>query len=312
MNQPKLNQLPEELYSGRMTEKEVINQICSFVAQNYPIYGLHKYDEDFRQDIILRLLERGSHVLHLFNPKFGDFFTFLYCYVSTLINTRLKTLGMISIREKLTFEESINTLDDKETKYHRIDFTNFEEPKAPLAQRKITPEELQSAVKDLTLRHKDKKVFILALKSSYYLTDEQIQRICKLYGFKPEYFYNMVQQCKDSLETKSIRREKAKERRNFAYYHHKRYSRILRDLEEEETMEHKYLLQRKYESRQKKHLQNWNRLNQAFEKGLLYLRPTNKTVANLMGICERQVNYYINCAKKEIEKTESENNKKSN
>ena len=162
MNQTNLNQLPELLYSGKMTEKQVINEICSFVAQNYPIYGLHKYDEDFRQDIIVRLLEKGPHILHLFNPRFGDFFTFLYCYVSTLINTRLKTLGMCSLREKLSFEEGINIHNDKETQYHRIDFTNFEVPKAPLAQRKITPDELQQAVKDLTLKHQDKKVFILA------------------------------------------------------------------------------------------------------------------------------------------------------
>jgi hypothetical protein len=27
----------------------------------------------------------------------------------------------------------------------------------------------------------------------------------------------------------------------------------------------------------------------------------SKTIANLLGICERQVNYYINCARKEYE-----------
>ena len=51
--------------------------------------------------------------------------------------------------------------------------------------------------------------------------------------------------------------------------------------------------------------QNWKRLNRAFENGLLYLRPTTKTVANLMGICERQVSYYINTAKKEIEEMDN-------
>jgi hypothetical protein len=46
-------------------------------------------------------------------------------------------------------------------------------------------------------------------------------------------------------------------------------------------------------------------LNKAFEEGHLYLRPTNKTIANLLGICERQVAYYIKCAKREYDNDSS-------
>ena len=305
MNQKDPNQLLELYNSGKINEKQFTNEICSFVSKNYPVYGLHKYDEDFRQDIIVSLLEKCPHIIHLFNHQYGDFFTFLYCYVCSLINTKIKSLSIISVREKLSMEEFVNIYNEKQYKYHTINYTHLESPKPPLAPKKIPPEELQEALKSLSLKHKDKKVFILALKSSYYITDEQINRICELYHFKPEYFYSMIQQCKESLENKSFKREQAYERRNFAYYHHKRYNRIIKDLTENEISERNYVLQHRYESMEKKHTQNWKRLNRAFENGLLYLRPTTKTVANLMGICERQVSYYINTAKKEIEEMDN-------
>ena len=91
MNQQDPNLLIEKFQRGFLSEKETVDKICSFVTQNYPIYGLHKFDEDFRQDVILNLLERGPHLLHLFNPQYGDFFTFLYCFVSTIINTKRKS-----------------------------------------------------------------------------------------------------------------------------------------------------------------------------------------------------------------------------
>ncbi len=306
MKHEDLNQLLEKHRSGLMTEKEVINVICTFVARNYPVFGLHKYDEDFRQDIILHLLERGPHLIHLFNPDFGDFFTFLYCYVSTLINSTLKKKVISSMKESLNLEESIYTLGEKEKKYTRIDFNNFEIKKPPFSPQKIPVEELQKALKELSLRHQDKKVIILALKSSYYLTDEQIERICSIYGIKPEYFYNMVQHCKESLSNKNQRREKALERRNFAYYHHKRYNRIIQNIKDNDVPDYNNLMKDEYKYKEKKHHHNWMRLNEAFEKGHLYLRPTTKTVAYIMGMCERQVNYYLRCAKKEIEKKEDE------
>lgn len=302
MKQIDLNALPEKLRNGTLSEKEVVNEFCCFVAKNYPLYGLHKYDEDFRQDIILSLIERGPYLLQLYNPQLGDFFTFLYCYISTLINSRFKKNITSSMKERLAIEESISGFEEKEIKYHRIDFTNFEVPKIPFAHKSVPPEELQKALKSLSLKHQDKKVIILALKSSYYLTDEQIHRICSLCNINPDDFYNMIQHCKDSLENKLCRWEKAQERRNFAYHHHKRCNRIIYDLNDDDNPDYKLIMKKKYESKDQKHLNNLNKINNSFEKGNISLRTRNKTIAFLMGICERQVNYYINCAKKEMYK----------
>lgn len=297
-----LNELSKKMYHGLLSEKKMLEYICSFVIHNYPVFGLQKYDEDFRQDVLLSFIEKGHRVLNQFNPAFGDFFTFLYCSICTIINTIIKKEIIHKMKETINIEESILNFEEKEQKYYRIDFNNFELPKVPFAASKISPEEIKKTLKSLSLKHHNKTILILALKSSYYLTDEQIHRICKISGIAPEYFYSLIQHCKDSLDIKSERRERAEERRNFAYYHHKRYNKIMQKLDDDMFPDEQDKIKEKYLFMEHKHRHNWNRLNQAFEKGHIYLRPTNKTVANLMGICERQVNYYINCARKELKK----------
>ena len=78
---------------------------------------------------------------------------------------------------------------------------------------------------------------------------------------------------------------------------------LLKDPEEDQNA----ILSERFERLERKHARNWIKLNKSFEEGHLYMRPTNKTVANLLGICERQVAYYINSAKKEIDNISFDN-----
>ena len=296
------NELPEKFNEGELSQKEVIELLCSFVTQNFPLFGLQKYDEDIRQEILLAIVEKGIHIISVYNPKIGDFFTFFYCHVCSIINTLIKKKSSINLQDKLNMVEGINSVNEKEAVYHKITFENFELSKAPLKRQELSPLQLQQVLKELKLSAQDKKIIILALKSSYYLTDEQIVKLCKIYKIKMEDFYGMVQYCKNSILEKSDRRVKTQERRNFAYYHHRRYKSLLDEILKEPTNEQNDIMSSKFQRLEKKHANNWERLNKSFEEGHLYLRPTNKTVANLLGLCERQVAYYIKCAKRESEK----------
>lgn len=294
-----LNLLAEKYRSGELSEKAVIDKMTVFVVKNYPMYGLHKYDEDFRQDIILNLLERGSRLLHIFNPKYGDFFTFLYCNICTLINTALKARAQETVREKLNIDECIQQYEEKEIKYHRINYRHFEAPKIPFSYKKVSPEYFQQAIKELSLCGKEKKVLILALKSSFYITDRQIQKICRMYGMKTEEFYKIIQYCKDTLEHKCSRFNITNQKRNFAYYHHKRCSYISRKYSEDLSSVNKAYKAKEWQKKDRKHLYSMNRLNSTLRKGY-YLRTSNRIVANVMGLSERQVNYYMNSIRNEV------------
>ena len=308
MNHKELNLIPQQLKSGQITVKEAVNQTGTFLMENYPMFGLHKYDDDFRSDIIVAFLERGEHIFELYHPEMGEYMTFLFSYVSTLINSRLKYLAKYSIHQKVTQEEALRMLDEKEIRYQNINYPSLYSPKIPYSYNKVSAEELRKTLKDISEGNSDKKLLVLALKSSFYITDSQIDKICRLYKIEKRIFYEIIEFCKNSVTRKEFRRMRVQERRNYAYYHHKRYKRLLEKLKEEDEVFSNRILISKLTQKENRYKNKWENLNKSFEEGLLNLRPTNKTIADLLGICERQVTYCLSCARKEVEK---KNNKKT-
>lgn len=307
MNQKELNLIPQQLLLGQITVKEAVNRSGTFLMENYPMFGLGKYDDDFRSDIIVAFLERGEHILELYHPEMGEYLNFLFSYVTTLINTRLKSLAKYSIHQKVTQDEALRMLDEKEIKYQNINYQNLYSPKIPYSYNKVSAEELRKTLKDISEGKSDKKLLVLALKSSFYITDPQIEKICRIYKIEKKSFYDIIEFCKNSITHKELRRIKVQERRNFAYYHHKRYKRLLEKLEEDNVTFGNSLLIEKLKQKERRYKNRWKNLNKSFESGLLNLRPTNKTIADLLGICERQVTYCLSCVKKEVEKKYSKN-----
>ena len=312
MKNYELDYVLKDLNSGTITVKQAVNRICTFISKNYPVFGLHRYDEDFRSEIILAFLERGEHILSLYNPEAGNFFTFIYCYLNTLASSKRKVHAKSSVSEIVVMEELKKTVEEKALKYTGINYSHIDMPKAPYAYKPVPAEELKNALQELASCNADKKILVLALKSSFYLPDSQIDRICKLYKINKEHFYELIQVCKNSIQKKSDKRWKIQERRNSAYYHHQRYKTIINKLSQDDISHENDILISRISRKQQKCKKQWSKLNHSFEKGLMKLRPTNRTVANLLGICERQVSYYINCAKKEVEKKQETKDSDSN
>lgn len=297
MKKIELNQIPEKLQNGSMTKKQAIDFISSYIYLNYPIFGLERYDEDFREDILLYVIEKGAVILEHYDKTQGEFFTFLYCYILSLTHTKLRAIVQRNIKDTLTIKESINTLSEKEYSYNNINYNLFDYNKVPYAHKKIDPENFKKTFQNLK---GDKKFFVIAIKSAYYLTDFQIEKLCNYYKINETEFYSTIQYCKNLLLKKSDKKMKLLERRNYAYYHKKKYDLRLQIIKSELNQNEDILLKNKFIEKEYKHKKNWIRLNKDLDKGILMLRPTNKTIAKILGICERQVAYYIDIAKKKF------------
>lgn len=299
-----LNSFPSKIKMGLITYQEAVNELSSFILKNFRVFNLQKFDEDFRSELVITFLENGVKFLQSYNSEIGDFFSFLYCYINSMVTTKIRSLTQKKMKDTLTISESINTFEEKEYKYSKITHHVSEIPKVPYAYKTSNIEELKKIFSNIN--NSDKKILVLAMKSSFYLSDIQINRICKIYKIKVEDFYTVIQFFKESLLSKNEKRLKAEERRNFAYYHQKRYNMQINKLQTSDQSE--VLITQNLESKKNKHYKNWKNMNKKLEDGYLYLRPTTKSVADMLGICERQVTYYINCAKKEIDNQNSNDN----
>ena len=298
MKKVNLNKIPSDIENGILSQKEAVNLICSFINFNYPVFGLEKYDEDFREEIILAFLEKGELMISHYDKNQGEFFNYLYCYILSLVHTRLRVLAKKNITDTITIVESINTLEEKKYKYSSISYNTFEIPKVPYSYKTVTPEDLRKTFSNV---QGDKKLLVLAIKSAFYINDEQVTKVCSSYNLNENDFYDAIQYCKNLLLSKAERKTKMQERRNHAYYHHKKYEFHLRMINESDNSNNNNILITRINKKNSKQLRSWSKLNKKFEKGFILLRPTNKVVADILGICERQVAYYLSCAKKYLD-----------
>jgi len=136
-----------------------------------------------------------------------------------------------------------------------------------------------------------KTALILALKSSYYIPAERIDIVSSYCSLNSAELHRIIIELNSLLYSKISRRNLIIERRNNAYYFHRKYAAQLkygsRDKLQASAVSEKYARQ----------TENWKRKNALLQNSRYRVCPTNKMIADLLGICERQVSYYINRAK---------------
>ncbi|MCR4742234.1 MAG: hypothetical protein K5866_05130 [Treponema sp.] len=284
---------------GKLSEEKFLEKLTLYILHNKKLLGLQKYGEDFIQDLLLKILETGSKFLASYDSKIGPFENYFNAYLSTLIHTNKKAMVKKIIESKVFDEESINNYPEKSARYELLELPPEFKPKAPYSFNKIEKEDFDRIFK-LEPNKKDKRLLVLALKSSFYITDFQIENLCKFYELDPKDFLNSIQYCKSSITEKSKRREMFIQRRNKAYCYHKKYEKELNFLKEKEYVQEPESLKKELEAKNNKHKESWTKLNEKFNKGFLSLKPSNKTVAKILGISERQVCYYLYCLKHDL------------
>ncbi|MBE6350954.1 MAG: hypothetical protein E7062_09455 [Spirochaetaceae bacterium] len=316
-----INELYSLVSTGSLSEKEALDILVVYISKNPILFGLVGYDEDFRSELILLILEKGEVLFKNYNKMNGSFFTYLYCYIKSSIFVLIKHLDVSKYHEYFDFYEGIETYNENQLSYmkNEVDwieqnFITYQESIQRNLQQKDeffstneTPLEKLKTTSPLLAK---KIVLVLILKSSYYITDTQINKLCENFELDKEDILNKVQKLKNSLGDKIDRKHSYEERRNNAYYRRKKYATKIENLKEkndEISLIKKDAFERKFEKTTK----CWKNLNEKLQSGFRNIRPTNKVVANLTGICERQVSYYIKNAKElDINNDEENNNKK--
>ncbi len=291
-----LNVLLELITTGVLSTKEGVKVLASYVCNNYKIFGLQKYDEDFRSDIFLAILEKGEKIFDLYKPECGDFFTFVFCFIKSLTKARLKKFAKNIIDEKIAMDESIFEYDNLVAKYNSISAKDYTYSTVPFKTKQITYEQLKEGLSKNKIQKCNKGLFILILRNAYFLKDDFISKTAKIYGIDEEIFFQAIQYLRDAIFNKKERLEQDKEKRNISYYRHKKYSEQQNHLNEDDKINNdikKSILQKKDENQ----IHNVNSMNNKLNGAHIYLRPQTRIIADILGLCERQVNYYLHCIK---------------
>lgn len=313
-----INSIPEKIKDGKLTAREAVNQLAVFIVQNPAIFGLPKNDEDLISEVVMHFLEKSENSFEHFNPNYGSFFTYFFCYVKSVIITCSRKRMTRFTQDSHSINESILDYDSHNEAYSSIDFNEIGKGTVPYSIKKIPVEAFQLASKSEYYKIKkidssknnlpkirefsehstkiERIILILALKSSYYITDEQITRISEICRINENHLRDAIHLLNQDLIEKAERHISLVNRRNRAYYLKKKYENELSQIELNNINNLSYSkdkITKKYEN-QSNHLELFNEL---LKNGVINIRPTNKAVADIMGLCERQISYYLNKAK---------------
>lgn len=312
-----VNEIPEKIKEGIITKDEALHQLVVFVLKNKNVFNLINISEDLLNDIIVSLLEKGTSFLDIYDPAYGKFFTFFYCHVKSSMTSRKRSFYIRNSKEQhILFEEQMKCNDSENNDFL---YKKSEYSESPYESSEEKYKDLQLACK--TDRYRIKKylvdnnnknedeifikeklrllspimaeriLLILTLKSCYYINDIQILTISEILNIDFYLLQQIIQELKNNLLDRAERKKSIEIRRNKAYYKHRLYKNKLLFLEENEYI--KIDNQNKYE----KYTSYWMSLNNLLERGTLQLKPTNKKLSEYLGICERQISYYIKKAR---------------
>lgn len=303
MNELDLNKIPSLVESGELSERQALNKIAVFIYTNLPLFQLHRYDNDFREDVIADFLEGGSHFLGKYNPKIGTFFPFLYSHITRLIQKKVKSKARLMVLDACSIQDQqTEALFDSE-KYGVFTPVFLAENKAPYSAKRIRAEDLKKGIEKPLMTRKQKIIFIVLLKYIFFIDEDSLYEICNEYSLNYDLVIQYAEICKKSLNHKIEQIREKEYSRNNSYFFHKNYKSRLNyvseDVKDEDDVKSQSI-NRKLNM----HTKVWKSKNFDLQKRAGHLVTSNKVIAKLMNICERQVRYYIEVAWKLNQKEE--------
>lgn len=302
--------LPELLSNGEINLRDALDLIAT-EAILYPCkFGIRENIKEYSSDLYFAIRRNGYFIFDHYKNEYGSFKTYLTSFIKFQIKEIKRNFYKIYAKQKIfehdeetEYESSKERYEKNEIEYKIAHFKPYNLEKnecAPFSRE--TPDILdffrktKQTVKKLTL--------VLALKSCFYLTEENIIEISQYCQIDFKKFAKIIESLKKTLDFKQKKYEQILERRDFSYYmHRKYYDKIIEQKEENISDEE---TKRLYTF----HTERWLNKNNFLQNRSYKVCPTNKAIADILGICERQVGYYINSADKLLENQKKKKGKK--
>lgn len=310
-NELSVQNLPELIEEGKITRKEAINFIAEELYKKPESLVVMNISEEEQSNLIFSFIRDGWFVFDHYKKEFGSFTTYLKSYLRykrmTLSrdtfyeNIKTQTVTAFSALEH---EEHLEQYKNEEFAYKIMHFTPHETvrtERAPFSPKNYRLEKqtvADSAQKKQTISYfggkhtkEEKLIIVLTLKSCLFLTSEQIKRISSFCKINEEQLCAVIEKLRATVEKRQETYKSLVEKRNSEYFIHRKCRELLLANKFSEQTEK---LTRQYEF----HTKKWEKLNRKLKEQARKTCPTNKSIAEVLGICERQVGYYLKSGEK--------------
>ncbi|MCR5401617.1 MAG: hypothetical protein K6E78_08495 [Treponema sp.] len=314
-----IEKLPLMVQEKVISEKEALDFIIGEVYKNPWAFGVYPSNPEIIGELYIKICSIKSALFNNYKPNTSTFKTYLIGLIKIVIksinrevkNAAEKETTICGIQET-EYEVKLENYEKDEFEYkitHFKPYVSSKYDKAPYAQKNkidalpasisgpvYKKDEDLKIILDSSLEKKKKLTLILALKSSYYLSAENIQKVADYCNIDKEKLENVVESLKNTMKKRITKYEKYIKNRDYSFYQHRKLlSRIVNGSDKDENTDREKKL---YEF----HTSKWQIKNtRALEKAR-YLCPTNKAIEEVVNLGAKQIGYYLLRAEKILEK----------
>ena len=233
MDTKKIDDLPDLVQAGTLSKEEAVKKIAEYIFREPYRFGLAGFDDDFKSEIILTVLQKGAQVFKRFDKNCGAFGSYLYAFVRGLILTQKRE----AIR-KFIADSNMKAFSYPEDSKRTDESLSFivAEPKvryAPVSNTKIW--KALSRRCNATNAGDAKTALILALKSSYYIPASSVDEVSSYCKLQSAELQRLIAELNSLLYSRIERRNMIVRRRDNAYYFHRKYYMQLKLCDKEKT-----------------------------------------------------------------------------
>jgi DNA-directed RNA polymerase specialized sigma subunit len=285
MKEVDIEALPGLVKQGQMTKEEGARQIWIDIYFNPKRYGLGQFSEDRKSDFLISLRTRFERLFDEYKPHCAKFRTYIRgCIANSMISWYRKEGRITTAQDSLT---SCMEIDFENKQYH---YCMTESEQSIMEQ---SEKEYHRVIdfKGIKRRIAEKTYLILLLKSCYEENDAITSKISEYTGIKKDILSEKLCRLRKSVEHKAVKRERLIQRRDNAFYFHRKYCLELIKLNSK-TIYYK-LLKDRYQSQTLR----WKKQNSLLSCRYLP-EPSNKQIADELNMTERQVCFYISHAER--------------
>ncbi len=316
LTQEELESLPDEVQAGKLAVKDALGKLSALVLESPGRYIVSQHDDDLVSEVIVELLQKGFSLFDNYDRKFGSFSGYFASYVRFLSKSVRRASSKETFSGIACWLSHQETYSRDEAKYSENEYpariTTFRPylpPQSALAPYRIHATAHTAEDKSCEYRAADSShlpdffqtkqpvnkriALVLALKSSYYLTDEHIDAVSGFCGIPKDELHTAISALKSGLRPKIEKFIKIQDKRAHSYFLHCKYRLRLQYLKEQEVR-----TERRLHELYEMHTRNWRRTNSLLQEHSYAVCPSNKKLAELLRICERQIGYYIKRADK--------------
>ena len=310
----KVEDLETLIVEGSITREESIKRIIELIYRNKAWFGFSNLSPGDFHDFLIYYYEKINFLLENFDPHKGKLGTFLYANVRQIFifwqkrkrRTSLVQEALFPNAKEIAYEELLNKYanDAEETLVTECDYKNFIQGEKSLAKKinaiyksNHCPEKTVSedCNEDKKLILKKEFCLILTIKTSYYVTDELLEKVSIFTDVPLDTLKKMVEQGRMELETRIRGREICLQRRDKAWYLRRKY------LKNRAYAERNSLFSETINRKLRKKTIIWKRYNEELKKEKFRVILSNIKVAKILGMNARRVYYVLKAGKKIID-----------